>query len=143
MCNKDRIRFLIKNCLCFCISENVPVRNPFTHEKTTQRTETKSILSRERADIESACIDKNSASLFPIGFLCTYEIGERNWKLVKHVFWSVDVRWCQIILMNTSKVLVLHSHYRIYSGTYLSCRLKSQVCLSIYLLFLVNIDFFL
>ena len=45
--------------------------------------------------------------------------------------------------MNTSKVLVLHSHYRIYSGTYLSCRLKSQVCLSIYLLFLVNIDFFL
>ena len=45
--------------------------------------------------------------------------------------------------MNTSKVLVLHSHCRIYSGTYLSCRLKSQVCLSIYFLFLVNIDFFI
>ena len=56
--------------------------------------------------------------------------------------WSLDVRWCQIILINTSKVLVLHSHCRIYSGTYLSCGLKSHVCLSIYLLFLVNIDSF-
>ena len=53
VCKEDRIRFLIKKCFCCCIStcKNVPVRNPFTHEKTAQRTEKKSILPRERADI--------------------------------------------------------------------------------------------